>query len=65
MKTPWCGDEACEAAIKEKIAAEIVMQPLAEEGGSSAGEVVKPEEDAACGVCDDPADEIAYFAKSY
>jgi len=64
VKTPWCGDEACEEAIKEKIAAEIVMQPLTDEGGTTAGEVPEPESDE-CGVCGDPADEIAYFAKSY
>src|SRR6056297_2894563 len=64
VKTPWCGDEACEEVIKEKIAAEIVMQPLTDEGGTTAGEVPEPESDE-CGVCGDPADEIAYFAKSY
>jgi len=64
VKTPWCGDEACETAIKEKIAAEIVMQPLADEGGTTAGEVPEPDRNE-CGVCGDPADEIAYFAKSY
>ncbi len=64
VKTPWCGDEACEEAIKEKIAAEIVMQPLAEGGGSTAGDVAKPDHDE-CGVCGEPATEVAYFAKSY
>ncbi len=65
VKVPWCGDEACEEAIKEKIGAEIVMQPFAEEGGSSSGEPARPEEDAVCAICGDPADQIAYFAKSY
>ena len=31
VKAPWCGDEACEAEIKEPIAAEIVMVPFPEE----------------------------------
>jgi len=39
------------------------MQPLADEGGTTAGEVPEPDRDE-CGVCGDPADEIAYFAKS-
>jgi len=65
VRVPWCGDEACEEVIKEKIAAEIVMQPLAEQGGSSAGKAEEPEEGATCAVCGDPATEIAYFAKSY
>ncbi|ELZ08934.1 prolyl-tRNA ligase [Halovivax asiaticus JCM 14624] len=65
VKTPWCGDEACETVIKDEIAAEIVMQPVDEQGGDSAGEPVRPDADATCGVCDEPADEIAYFAKSY
>ncbi len=66
VQTAWCGDEACEEAIKEKVAAEIVMQPLAEEGGASAGEPKAPEDDdAECAVCGDPADQIAYFARSY
>ncbi|WP_255193285.1 proline--tRNA ligase [Natronobeatus ordinarius] len=65
VKVPWCGDEACEEAIKEKVAAEIVMQPLADEGGSTPGETKRPDEDAVCAVCGEPADQIAYFAKSY
>ena len=28
VKTPWCGDEGCETAIKDEIAAEIVMVPI-------------------------------------
>ena len=66
VETPWCGDEACETVIKDEIAAEIVMQPLVDEGGETAGEPESPaDSDATCGVCDDPADELAYFAKSY
>ncbi|MGM0592838.1 MAG: proline--tRNA ligase [Halobacteriota archaeon] len=64
VKTAWCGDEACEEAIKEKIAAEIVMQPVADEDGTTAGTVPEPDRDE-CGVCGDPADQVAYFARSY
>ncbi|MFC4988137.1 MULTISPECIES: proline--tRNA ligase [Saliphagus] len=64
VKTPWCGDEACEEAIKEKMAAEIVLQPLEAEGGETAGEVEKPESEE-CGVCGDHAEEVAYFARTY
>jgi len=56
VKTGWCGDEACEAVIKEEIAAEIVMLPLDEDA--------EPVHDT-CGICDEPAEETAYFAKSY
>ncbi|SNZ12376.1 prolyl-tRNA synthetase [Natronoarchaeum philippinense] len=56
VKAPWCGDEACETAIKEKIAAEIVMCPLDRD--------VEPEADE-CAICEDEAHEVAYFAKSY
>ena len=56
VEAPWCGDEACETAIKEKIAAEIVMCPLDRDE--------EPESDE-CAICGDEADEIAYFAKTY
>ncbi|MFB6209902.1 MAG: proline--tRNA ligase [Halobacteriales archaeon] len=56
IKTGWCGDEACETAIKEKVAAEIVMVPFAEDE-----EPIHEE----CSICGDTAVETAYFAKSY
>ncbi|MFC7200299.1 proline--tRNA ligase [Halospeciosus flavus] len=56
VKTPWCGDEACEEVIKEKIAAEIVMVPFAEDEDPIGDE---------CTMCGDDAEETAYFAKSY
>jgi len=56
VQAPWCGDEACETAIKEKIAAEIVMCPLDRDE--------EPESDE-CAICGDAAHEIAYFAKTY
>jgi prolyl-tRNA synthetase len=56
VKTGWCGDEACEQVIKEKVAAEIVMLPLSEDEGPVHDE---------CTMCGEPAAETAYFAKSY
>ncbi len=56
VKTPWCGDQACEQVIKEEIAAEIVMLPM-DRDEEPIGEE--------CGVCGDEACETAYFAKSY
>ena len=56
VKTGWCGDEACEAPIKDAIAAEIVLVPLDPEA--------EPIHDD-CGICGAPAIETAYFAKSY
>jgi len=56
VKTGWCGDEACEAEIKDQIAADIVMVDLDENA--------EPVHDT-CGVCGDEATETAYFAKSY
>jgi prolyl-tRNA synthetase len=56
VKTGWCGAEACEAAVKDQIAAGIVMLPLDESAG--------PIHDS-CGICEEPAAETAYFARSY
>ena len=56
VKAPWCGAEACETAIKDEIAAEIVMVPM-DEDEAPIGET--------CAVCGDPATETAYFAKTY
>ncbi|QSG03671.1 proline--tRNA ligase [Natranaeroarchaeum sulfidigenes] len=52
----WCGDEACETVIKDEIAAEIVMCPLDRDE--------EPVHDK-CAICDDPAEETAYFARTY
>ncbi len=56
VKAGWCGEEACEAPIKDAVAAEIVMVPL------------DPDEEPiheACAICGEPATETAYFAKTY
>ncbi|MFC6904908.1 proline--tRNA ligase [Halalkalicoccus tibetensis] len=54
VRAPWCGKEECETAIKDEIAAEIVMVPM--EGDDPDGE---------CAICGEGAEETAYFAKSY
>ncbi|SFF96307.1 prolyl-tRNA synthetase [Halopelagius inordinatus] len=58
VKAPWCGDEDCEAEIKEQIAAEIVMVPLDDEDAEI-------HDGEACAICDGDAVETAYFAKTY
>ncbi len=55
VKAPWCGDEACEAPVKEAVAADIVMLPLEEQAPPE-----KP-----CLTCGDAAETTAYFAKTY
>jgi prolyl-tRNA synthetase len=56
VKTGWCGDEDCEAEIKDQIAAEIVMVPLDRDE--------EPIHET-CGICEEEAEETAYFAKNY
>ena len=56
VKTGWCGDEDCEAEIKDNVAAEIVLLPLDEDE--------EPIHDT-CGVCGEEATETAYFARNY
>ncbi len=56
VKTAWCGDEDCEAEIKDQISAEIVMVPLDRDEEPCGDE---------CSICGDEAEETAYFAKSY
>jgi prolyl-tRNA synthetase len=60
VKTPWCGDEACEEPIKEPMAAEIVMVPF-----ESDDPLVTDDHNETCAMCDAPAERTAYFAKSY
>ena len=56
VKAGWCGDEDCEDPIKEAIAAEVVMVPEDRDA--------EPVHEA-CAICGEPAEETAYFAKSY
>jgi prolyl-tRNA synthetase len=72
VKAPWCGDEDCEAEIKDQIAAEIVMVPLGEGSAARAASefegdrVPEPDHEGEdCAVCGDDAEQTAYFAKSY
>ncbi|MFW6318180.1 MAG: His/Gly/Thr/Pro-type tRNA ligase C-terminal domain-containing protein, partial [Halorubrum sp.] len=60
VKTPWCGDEACEEPIKEPMAAEIVMVPFEEDDPLVAGDG-----EETCAICGEDAGRTAYFAKSY
>ncbi len=72
VKAPWCGDEACEGEIKDQIHAEIVLVPLAEDSAARAASEFEDEhlptpdhEGTDCAVCGGPAEETAFFAKSY
>ncbi|MFT4920971.1 MAG: prolyl-tRNA synthetase [Haloarculaceae archaeon] len=56
VKAGWCGNPACEDPIKEAVAADIVMVPLDRDE-----EPIHEE----CAICGEPAEETAYFAKSY
>jgi prolyl-tRNA synthetase len=58
VKAPWCGEETCEADIKEQIAAEIVLVPLNDPDAEI-------HHGAECAVCGGDAVETAYYAKSY
>jgi prolyl-tRNA synthetase len=51
---PWCGDPACEDAVKTRTGATLRCVPL--EGGDAAGD---------CLVCGRPADQTAVFARAY
>ena len=65
VKAPWCGDEECEAPIKEPMAAEIVMVPFADEDPLVDGGDASEDHDETCAICGDGAERTAYFAKSY
>ncbi len=56
VKSGWCGDERCEEPIKDAIAAEIVLVPLDRDE--------EPIHDT-CAICDEPATETVYFARTY
>ncbi len=51
---PWCGNEGCEAEIKDDVAADIVMVPLK-----------PPVVESPCSICGADGEEIAYFARNY
>jgi prolyl-tRNA synthetase len=56
IRSPWCGDGACEDKIKEETMATIRVIPLGEAGRAS-GEV--------CVSCGREANALAYFARAY
>ena len=56
VKTGWCGKEECETAIKDEIAAEIVMVPMDRDE--------EPVHET-CGVCEEESATTAYFARTY
>jgi prolyl-tRNA synthetase len=60
VRAPWCGDEACEEPIKEAIAAEIVLVPFDDDEDKHL-----PLDGVDCAICDEPAEETAFFAKTY
>jgi prolyl-tRNA synthetase len=67
VKAPWCGDEACETVIKDEIAAEIVLVPIdesADDPDVARERGADPDADE-CAICDDPAEHVAYFARTY
>ena len=51
----WCGDDACEAKIKEDTKATSRCIPLDQQGEGS----------GACVVCGEPAEEWSYWARAY
>jgi prolyl-tRNA synthetase len=50
----WCGDEACEATIKEETKATVRCIPLEQPGGQ--GKCIR---------CGEESDEIALFGRAY
>jgi prolyl-tRNA synthetase len=65
VKTRWCGDESCEAEVKEEVSAEIVVLPF-EEGSKPATIQASDEEiDGQCAICGEEAERWAYFATNY
>ncbi len=73
VRAPWCGEEDCEAEIKDQIAAEIVMVPFPEDDDHHPDNEASDDEasddevsdDADCAVCGEPAVRTAYYAKTY
>lgn len=58
----WCGDGACEGAIKEKLKVTIRCIPMANDPASWAASL---KEQGQCVVCGRPSDQRVVFAKSY
>ena len=65
VKARWCGDEECEAEIKDEVAAEIVVLPFREDSEPEGVQASEEHIDGECAVCGKPAEKWAYFAKNY
>jgi prolyl-tRNA synthetase len=63
VRTPWCGEQACETEIKDQIAAEIVLVPFEDDEEKHLKDVFTGEAD--CAICGEKAVETAYFARNY
>lgn len=65
VKTRWCGDEECEAEIKDQVAAEIVVLPFREKSKPATIQSENEEIEGDCAICGRNAKRWAYFAKNY
>lgn len=65
VKARWCGEEACEAEVKEEVSAEIVVLPFEEDSKPATIQASEKEIKGECAVCGEEAERWAYFAKNY
>lgn len=65
VKTRWCGNEECEAEIKDEVAAEIVVLPFQEDSKPETIQEEGEHIDGDCAICGEKAKRFAYFAKNY
>jgi prolyl-tRNA synthetase len=65
VKTRWCGQEECEAEVKDEVAAEIVILPFDEDSKPDTLQEEDERIDGDCAVCGEEAERWAYFAKNY
>ncbi|MBC5792579.1 MAG: proline--tRNA ligase [Nanohaloarchaea archaeon] len=65
VKCRWCGNEECEAEVKDQVSAEIVVLPFQEDSVPSGIRSEEEELGGECAVCGEEAVTWAYFAKNY
>jgi prolyl-tRNA synthetase len=65
VKARWCGDEECEAQIKDQVSAEIVVLPFREDSKPATIQTSDEALEGDCAVCGEKAERWAYFAKNY
>ncbi len=66
VRAPWCGDDACEAEVKEKTGATIRCLPMSEGGSEEEQPGIGAQSGAhVCVHCGRSAKKTAYFAKAY